>query len=89
MTFGAATLPLQVKGDALLALGRIKEAVQCHVDLCRLDLDIRDFVVARMGTLAKEDSKGFERYCAIVREKFPDFESLLGAALKINTKKND
>ena len=41
MTFGPAMLPLQIKGDALLAINRIEKAVQCHIDLVSLDLDIQ------------------------------------------------
>ena len=32
MTFGPAMLPLQIKGDALLAINRIEKAVQCHIE---------------------------------------------------------
>lgn len=82
MTFGPAMLPLQVKGDAMLALNRIEQAIQCHIDLAALDLDIRDFVVARIRMLAKENPGAFAEYAAIVRDRYPDFESFVGAALK-------
>lgn len=80
--FGAATLPLQVKGDAMLALERFEEAVMCHMDLCRLDLDIRDFVVSRLRQLADEDPASFAAYSTVVHEIFPEFESILHSALK-------
>ena len=82
LVFGAATLPLQVKGDAMLALERFDEAVMCHSDLCRLDLDIRDFVVSRLRQLAEEDPASFTAYSAVVHEIFPEFESILHSALK-------
>lgn len=82
MTFGSAALPLQVKGDAMLALNRIEEAVTCHIDLCHLDLDIRDFVVTRLQKLVQEDPTAFKSYALIVQEHYPDFESILGAVLK-------
>ncbi|THB78417.1 MAG: hypothetical protein D3926_13120, partial [Desulfobacteraceae bacterium] len=53
LTYGPAVLPLQVKGDALLALNRIEEAIQCHIDLIHLDLDARDFLVSRIQNMAE------------------------------------
>lgn len=82
MTFGAATLPLQVKADALLEMGRIEDAVHCHADICRLDLDIRDFVVTRIRELSVKEPEQYKGYATLVREKFPELESLLGAALE-------
>jgi tetratricopeptide (TPR) repeat protein len=82
MTFGSATLPMQLKGDALLALNRIEEAVQCHIDLCHIDLDIRDFVVTRLQKLAQEDPAAFTTYATAVRDHYPDFESIIGADLE-------
>jgi tetratricopeptide (TPR) repeat protein len=77
LVFGAATLPLQVKGDAMLALKKFREAVMCHMDLCRLDLDIRDFVVARLVKLAEEEPVSFEAYAEEVHTTFPSFVSIL------------
>lgn len=77
LVFGAATLPLQVKGDAMLALKEFREAVMCHMDLCSLDLDIRDFVVTRLVKLAEEDPASFEAYAAVVNAAFPSFKSIL------------
>jgi tetratricopeptide (TPR) repeat protein len=77
LNFGAATLPLQVKGDAMLALGRYEEAVMCHIDLCNLDLDIRDFVIARLQRLATADPAAFMAYSTAVHDLFPSFESIL------------
>lgn len=75
--FGAATLPLQVKADAMLAMENVEEAVRCHIDLCQLDLDIRNFVVLRVQQLAQERPTVFDAYSAVVRESFPNFESVL------------
>lgn len=82
MTFGTATLPLQVKADALIEMDRIEEAVQCHADICRLDLDIRDFVVTRIRELSTQEPERYKVYTALVKEKFPELESLLGTALE-------
>jgi lipopolysaccharide biosynthesis regulator YciM len=82
MTFGAATLPLQIKGDAMLALEEFEMAVMCHVDLCNLDLDIRDFVVSRLTKLAEENPDAFAEYTEVVRALFPDFESMVERVLK-------
>ncbi|WDP91660.1 MAG: tetratricopeptide repeat protein [Desulfobacter sp.] len=82
MTFGAATLPLQVKADALIEMGRMEDAVGCHADICRLDLDIRDFVVTRIRELSRREPEKYKAYAALVKEKFPELESLLGAALE-------
>lgn len=71
---GAATLPLQVKGDAMLALGRFEEAIRCHIDLCRIDLDVRDFVVSRLHTLKKENFEAYMEYARIARNSYPEFD---------------
>ncbi|MBU2646563.1 tetratricopeptide repeat protein [bacterium] len=81
MTFGLAALPLQIKGDALIEMDRIEEAVSCHVDLCNMDLDIRDFVVIRIQRLRERNPEGFQRYVKVVSENYPQFETFLGAAL--------
>jgi len=81
MTYGLAALPLQIKGDALIGLDRIEEAVNCHVDLCNMDLDIRDFVVTRIQKLKKGNPEGFQRYAKAVSENHPQFETFMGTAL--------
>lgn len=82
MEFGLATLPLQIKGDAALALGRVEDAVRCHGDLCRLDLDIRDFVVTRLQTLASEDPTAFAAYAAKVHASFPELAEIVRSVQK-------
>lgn len=82
LVFGAATLPLQIKGDAMLALGGFEEAVTCHIDLCNLDLDIRDFVITRLTKLAEEDPASFTAYTEVVHTVFPSFEPILKKVLK-------
>ncbi len=82
MTFGPAALLLQIKGDALIEMDRIEEAVSCHLDLCNMDLDIRDFVVVRIQKLKERNPEGFRRYATkTVSDKYPHFETILGTAL--------
>lgn len=81
MTYGLAALPLQIKGDALIKMDRIEEAVSCHVDLCNMDLDIRDFVVIRIQRLRESNPERCQRYIKTVSENHPQFETFLGSAL--------
>ena len=74
---GTATLPLQLKGDAMLALGMYEEAVRCHVDLCRIDLDIRDFLISRLQTLKEEDEPAFRAYAEIVHRSYPELRDFV------------
>ncbi len=78
ITFGPAVLPLQIKGDAVIAMDRIAEAAECHMDLCRMDLDVRDFVVARVQKLSRENPVAFDAYVEVVQEDYPDLEALVG-----------
>jgi len=84
LTHGPAMLPLQIKGDALLALNRIEEAVQCHIDLINLDLDVRDFLVTRIKTMAEKEPDIHKKYIAIVMDKYREYKTVLGAGLKNN-----
>lgn len=77
LLFGQATLPLQVKGDAMLELEEFNKAAMCHVDLCRLDLDIRDFVAARLQRLAEENPSAFMDYAQVVSGSFPSLKPML------------
>ena len=82
LTYGPAVLPLQVKGDALLALNRIEEAVQCHIDLINLDLDVRDFLVTRIKKMAEVEPQTHKQYTDTVMDKYPEYRAILGAGLK-------
>ncbi len=82
LTHGPAVLPLQVKGDALLALNRIEEAIQCHIDLINLDLDVRDFLVNRIRKMSETEPHIHKKYVDTIMDKYPEYGTILGAGLK-------
>jgi len=81
MSFGPSILPLRVKGDALLALDRIDDAVLCHLDMAHLDLDARDFLVSRIKKMATEEPTKMSQYKRSMHERCPDFEGMLSISL--------
>ncbi len=83
---GTATLPLQLKGDAMLALDRYEEAVRCHIDLCRIDLDSRDFVVSRLQILKNRDKQAHDAYAEIVQKSYPEFAAFVKSSLPAGKK---
>ena len=82
MKFGAAILPLQIKGDAYLAKKIVEKAIQCHFDLCTIDLDVRDFVVGRINKLKTDDPDLYIEYRDLVQKDYPEYASIMSASLK-------
>lgn len=76
---GAALLPLQVKGDALLALGRIEAALKCHAAMAGLDFDARDYIYARLKRLQEENPAAAAEYRCLVNEKYEELAGLVPA----------
>ena len=82
MTFGPSILSLRIKGDALLALDRIDDAVLCHLDMAHIDIDSRDFLVSRIKKMAAEEPGKMNQYRSSMLERCPDFEPILSISLE-------
>jgi len=76
---GPDCLALRLKGDALLALKETTQGALCHIAMASLDFDAHDYLITRVGELAKHDPEQAQQYADIVQSHFPERGSPLGA----------
>ncbi len=70
---GNQILAIQIKGDALIALGQIEAGAILHRDLAIVELDARDVVLGRAHNLMREKGKeAARRYAAVILAEIPD-----------------
>lgn len=68
---------LQIKGDALIGLGKPEQAGLCHAELALLDFDAREFVVTKASKLSASNPAAGSAYAAAVLELIPELENSL------------
>lgn len=71
---GAEYLAFQIKGDALIEMGKIEAAAMCHLELAFLDFDARDYLVMRARELDKQHPEYAAEYVTFLLSSIPELD---------------